>query len=159
MNIKNPSRKANGAIVAVLLASFILVGVNLGEFWPFSIYPMFSQGGNSWSRALVREIAPGDSVLWTHSTLDDLPGDPFSVHSFGVDHIDLANFVSKTTIWSPSRVEALEQIFFRGRTPDRRLLIFRVTGEMSDSDEVVVTAIPYVLLQAETNRINPRLMP
>ena len=159
MTKKNPARTANTAIAAVLFASFILVGINLGEFWPFSIYPMFSQGGNPWSRALVREIAPEDSVLWSDSSLDDLPGIPFSVASFGVDPIDLANFVSKTDTWSASRVQALEQIFFRGKTPDRRLLIFRVTGKMSVNDEVLVTAIPYVLVQPVDNRINPRLTP
>ncbi len=159
MTKKNPVERANRAIVAVLLASVILVGINLGEFWPFSIYPMFSQGGNPWSRALVREIALQDSVLWSDSTLDELQGDPFSVASYGVDPIDLANFVSKTNTWSTSRVEALEQIFFRGKKPDRRLLIYRVTGKMSVTDEVLVTAIPYVLIQPNTNRINPRLMP
>lgn len=32
----------------------LLVAIHLGEFWPFSIYPMFSQTGNPWTGAAER---------------------------------------------------------------------------------------------------------
>ena len=155
----SPARKANRAILALLVVSSALVATNLGEFWPFSIYPMFSQGGNNWSRTLVRGIEPGQAVEWQPSTLDDLPGDPVGVRSYGVDPIDLANFVAKTQEWTEARVDALHRMFFRDSPADRRLLVFRVNGVLTDGDEVVVEAVPYVLLDSGNTQINPVLAP
>ena len=54
--------RRNGRDVRLLLGAFwisgALLATNLGEFWPFSIYPMFSKAGGEWTRAVVLEI-PG----------------------------------------------------------------------------------------------------
>ena len=46
--------------VRITLISFIiygaLVATHEGEYWPFSIYPMFSKAGNPWTRAIVRDV-------------------------------------------------------------------------------------------------------
>ena len=141
------------------MAYALLVGFNLGEFWPFSIYPMFSQGANPWSRALVREMPPQDSIRWGTTDLENLPGAPFSVTSVGVDPIDLANFVSKTKSWNTTRIEALRNMFFVDSDDQRRLLVFKVQGRLSESDEVLLTATPYVLLSPGNNKANPSLRP
>ena len=52
-------RKALRITLGTLIVYALLVATHLGEFWPFSIYPMFSQAGNPWSRAVVREMPPG----------------------------------------------------------------------------------------------------
>lgn len=159
MRQTTPARKANRTLLAVLVFSGVLVATNLGEFWPFSIYPMFSQGGNSWSRALVREFEPDESISWETSSLDTLPGDPVSVASYGVDPIDLANFVSKTDIWSEERVHALDRMFFGEDDVRKRLLVFRVNGRLETDDEVVVESVPYVFLDSGLSVINPALVP
>lgn len=40
----------------VLLINILLVSTHRGEFWPFSIFPMFSQAGNPWSRGVVENV-------------------------------------------------------------------------------------------------------
>ena len=41
-----------------------------GEFWPFSIYPMFSQAGNPWTRAMVLDVTTTpDAELWEKQSL------------------------------------------------------------------------------------------
>ena len=79
MNGKALAKKARTIGTVVLVVYAVTVATNLGEFWPFSIYPMFSQGGNNWSRSLVREFPEDDSTSWEVVGLADVPGAPFSV--------------------------------------------------------------------------------
>lgn len=155
----HPTKTSKTVILSVLLVYVLTVATNLGEFWPFSIYPMFSQGGKTWNRSLVREVPFGDQVDWTPSSLEDLPGAPFSVRSNGVDPIDLANFVSKTLVWDPQRVAALEKMMFGGKTPDKSLMIFKVQGRLAERVGVEVTATPWVLISPGKDQLNPNIVP
>src|SRR5690554_5772168 len=106
--------KARRGIVVSLIVYLLLVGTHLGEFWPFSIYPMFSQAGNPWNRAMARDITELSPKLydqiWDQQNVNQLPGDPFVMRQHGVDQIDYSNFVSKTTLWSDKRIEALRNV-------------------------------------------------
>jgi len=134
----------------------LLVATNEGEFWPFSIYPMFSQGGNSWSRTIVQEV---DFVpaRWDTLTTSSLPGRAFPLLDHGIDPIDLANFVSKTTVWDEPRAAALQRMFAPELDDQRRLLIFRVTGRLVESDSIAISFIPYAVVSAEGAMLNPAL--
>ena len=157
MNGKALAKKARTVVTVVLVVYAATVATNLGEFWPFSIYPMFSQGGNDWSRSLVREFPAGDAVSWEATGLQDLPGAPFSVKEMGVDPIDLANFVSKTVTWDSVRVSALRNMFFEKDSPLYQVMVFRVRGELTADHEVVVEATPYVLLSPAGDQVNPEV--
>ncbi len=136
----------------------VTCAVNLGEFWPFSIYPMFSQAGNTWHRVVLRDVSDSGAVDWKSTTLEDLPGEPFGAASVGADPIDLANFVSKTRDWTPERIEALElQVFPRGHD-GQSILAFRVSGTLI-GDSVAVVAKPVVVVGAVGNILSPELMP
>ncbi|MDA1027768.1 MAG: hypothetical protein O3B41_01760 [Bacteroidetes bacterium] len=155
----HPAKTSKTVILSVLLVYVLTVATNLGEFWPFSIYPMFSQAGRTWNRSLVREMPAGERVTWAASSLENLPGAPFSVRSNGVDPIDLANFVSKTLVWDSLRVAALEKMMFGGRTPDKSLMIFKVQGRLADRVGVEVTATPWVLISPGKDQVNPSIVP
>lgn len=136
----------------------LLVATHLGEFWPFSIYPMFSQGGNTWTRALIRDVSevPGSNLWQTVFEDDDLPGDPYPLGLTDINQNDVANFVSKTRVWNADRVVALRKIF--GETVDERsLLVYRVQGRLSEGREVEVTYTPFVMLAPEDTHFNPAL--
>jgi hypothetical protein len=81
----------------------VLVATHKGEFWPFSIFPMFSQAGGEWSRAVVREVpreeAPTD---WEPLLQTELPGEPLALTDYGLRH-DLANLAREEapTDWEP----------------------------------------------------------
>jgi len=164
MKGKSLTKKARTVLLAVLAVYAITVATHLGEFWPFSIYPMFSQAGNPWSRSVVREIPEGDSISWSPVSLDSLPGLPYGVASNGVDPIDLANFVSKTQTWNIDRIRALskELLHGRGDTPIE-LMVFRVQARFTESKEVEITATPYVRvgsnIEPGTGSLNPMLVP
>ena len=87
MSGKTLSNKARTTMWSVIFVYALTVAVNLGEFWPFSIYPMFSQAGNPWSRSVVREVPPGDTLSWDTTALADIPGQPYGVRSGGVGRV------------------------------------------------------------------------
>lgn len=162
MSGKQLTNKARTTIWSVLFVYALTVAVNLGEFWPFSIYPMFSQAGNPWSRSMVREVTADDSLSWDVTPLADVPGLPYGVRSGGVDPIDLANFVSKTEVWDQDRVAALSLMLLAD--PPReplRLMVYRVRARLTEEDSVAITATPYVLvgtdLVPDVSHLNPEL--
>lgn len=156
--MKNTRRRARAALLGTLLVYVLLVATHAGEFWPFSIYPMFSQAGHPWSRAVVRDVSDVDPVAWdTLSAPDALPGTPFPLAKHGIDPIDLANFVSKTTAWNAARISGLRTMFY-DQVSERDLLVMRVNGRLVGSDSVAVAFIPYVLVRADTASANPLLV-
>lgn len=155
MNLYRRALRITGSIFVVYA---LLVATHLGEFWPFSIYPMFSQAGNPWSRAVVRQINTEPEALpWDTLQVDELPGEPLPLQASGIDPIDVANFVSKTDTWTPSRVAALESLFSDELSSGRKLLVTRVNGHIGEDDSVRVYGVPYVFLSADTTVANPAL--
>ena len=78
----NPSlsRKGMKIIGITLLIYALLVAPHEGEFWPLSIYPMFSQAGNPWSRAMVLDVTDQpDSEVWEPQPLGNRTSDVASV--------------------------------------------------------------------------------
>lgn len=150
-------RRAIRLVLATLVVYGALVVTHLGEFWPFSIYPMFSRGGHPWSRTLVRDITTApDSLDWREVKLADLPGEPFALARNGIDQIDLANFVSRTEHWNAARISGLERMF-HDQIERKRLLVFRADGRIDEDDSVRITFVPYALLEANGTQINPTL--
>lgn len=150
-------RRALATLLGTLLVYALLVATHEGEFWPFSIYPMFSQAGQPWSRAVVRDVSDAETVAWdTLSARDALPGTPFPLAAHGIDPIDLANFVSKSARWDAARVNGLRTMFY-DHVPERDLLVMRVNGRLVEGDSVAVTFVPYVFVRADTAAVNPLL--
>ena len=140
----------------------LLVATHLGEFWPFSIYPMFSQAGNPWSRSIVRDVSEvqldqPDAIAWEVVDANNLPGEPVALTEHGVDPIDLANFVSKTEAWNAARVSGLRNMFRADALEGQKLLVFRAGGAMNEADSVVLHFEPYVLLHNNGALVNPAL--
>lgn len=153
----NPHRRAGRVVVFTLVAYGALVAANLGEFWPFSIYPMFSQGGNTWSRAAVLDVTDIEGADWENRSFSELPGEPYPLLTHGVDPIDLANFLSKSKRWDEGRVAGLRKMFAAHTLEDRRLMVMRVNGRITPEDSVIVEFVPYALLTSETTTLNEAL--
>lgn len=154
---ENRYKRAGRVLVFAFVAYGVLVGTNLGEFWPASIYPMFSQGGIPWSRAAVRDVTDVENVSWSAVSTDGLPGDPYPLLKYGVDPIDLANFVSKTKSWDDERVAGLRKMFGEQELAERNLLVMRVNGRITSDDSVKVVFVPYALLTVDGNTLNEDL--
>ena len=129
-----------------------------GEYWPFSIYPMFSKAGKPWTRALVRDVtAVEDSLLWEQTGIADLNGNPVPLGSYGVDQIDYSNFVSKTKTWDEQRVSALRTMLGEKNIATQDWLIYKVHGRLVGDDSVTVQAVPWLLFTSDSSVFNPDL--
>lgn len=146
-------------LLVTFVAYAVMVSTNLGEFWPFSIYPMFSQAGNTWVRSVVRDVSDEDLTIITWEPRDflSLDGEPFAVEPEGINQNDVANFVSKSAEWSERRIAALRGLFSRS-LDDRSLLVFRVSGELRDGREVGVLYEPFVLMTPDTTMLHPEVL-
>ncbi len=152
------SKRGMRVIGVILLVFAVLVAPHEGEFWPFSIYPMFSQAGNPWTRAMILDVTDYDEEeIWEQRTIDDFIGDPVSVRSYGVDGIDFANFVSKTDRWTQERREALRSMFSLNTFNDKKWLVVKAKGHLAGQDSVAVDIIPWILLTDEGTELNPNI--
>jgi hypothetical protein len=154
-------KRALAVLGAVFVVYGVLVATHEGEFWPFSIYPMFSQAGNPWNRALVREVGPDEVARWDTLTWATLPGTSYGTKVEGhIDAIDVANYVGKTQTWTPERAASLGPMLLpHGR--DARLVVLRASGRIvrgPERDSVAVTFVPYVYLDRDTTILNPALL-
>jgi hypothetical protein len=159
--MSNTLKKASKATVITFIVYAVLVATHLGEFWPFSIFPMFSQAGNPWTRAMSMDVTDdyeqlGESI-WTIDTVGDLPGTNFALRQYGVDQIDFANFVSKTRDWNDIRIQALRNMVGEQNLETRYLMVYKVSGEMTPENEVVIVATPFILLTPQGHIFNPLL--
>lgn len=141
----------------VLTAYALLVATHKGEFWPFSIYPMFSQAGNPWTRAVVREMPPDTkaaSLDWSAVPFREVPGEPYPLSPKNINQNDVANYVSKTDTWTADRVHGLRSLFTKNRSLSAPLYVFRVRGELT-GDSVAVAATPVMLIAPDSTYLNP----
>jgi hypothetical protein len=134
----------------------VLVATHEGEFWPFSIYPMFSQAGRPWSRAVVRDYTEvADSLIWRAGPIELLAGKPFALRDHDIEGPDVANFVVKNKDWSLDGQKSFRKIFM-AHLEDRRLMLFRVDGRVDDG-MFDVRATPVLLMSRDTTMVNPAL--
>jgi len=142
----------------ILLIYAVLVATHEGEFWPFSIYPMFSQAGNPWTRAMVIDVTDvPDEIMWQLQNPDQKTGPPVSMREIGVDQIDYSNFISKTEDWTGSRRDAVRLMFGPDNIGNSRWMAAKVHGKMIGSDSVAVTIQPFLLVTADSVYMNPLL--
>lgn len=155
---KSGSRRGMKIIGVILLFYGVLVGTHKGEFWPFSIYPMFSQAGNPWTRAIVLDVTnvPDDEV-WQPRTLEGLQPDAVPIGNYGVDQIDFSNFISKTENWTTGRRDALRSMFSPDEIGSARWMASKVHGRLVGPDSVVVIIQPFLMVTADSVYMNPQL--
>lgn len=152
------SKRGMKIIGVILIMYAALVASHEGEFWPFSIYPMFSQAGNPWTRAMVLDVTNlPDDELWNRTPLEQKPGNAVPVGQFGVDQIDFSNFVSKTDEWTTARLDAMHIMFGAQNIAHHRWMVSKVHGRMVGTDSVTVEIQPLILLTEEGSILNPHI--
>lgn len=149
-------KKYKTILLSVLCINIVLVATHEGEFWPFSIFPMFSQAGNPWSRGVLQEIhATDDSTLWQTKPRSQIKNNIISLDSIGVDAIDYANFVSKTETWNAKRIKGMRDLLQIEQHPGASWMVTQVRGYLAGEDSVVVEGIPLFLVTPDTTYLNP----
>ncbi len=142
----------------VLLINILLVSTHEGEFWPFSIFPMFSQAGNPWSRGIVENVQDTTRAdMWTSKPLTEIDDRILPLEEYGIHEIDYANYISKTKDWTPKKINGLRSTFQIDQYPDQMWMATRVVGSLTERDSVQIEAIPMFLFTADTTLKNPHL--
>ena len=155
--MKQPYRKALRTLVVTTVIYGVLVAMHDGEFWPFSVYPMFSRGGHDWVRTVVREVSGMPEVtLWQAANYASLPGNPYPLSPAGINQNDIANFVSKSETWDRKRVAAMRKVFGDALNT-RTLLVLRADGRIDRDRNVAVDFTPFLLLTPDSAHFNPSL--
>ncbi len=146
-------------IIGVIFLVFVFtVATHDGEFWPFSIFPMFSKAGNPWTRAMVLDVTNLENEeLWKIHSLNERSAAAISLRKQGVDQIDFSNFVSKTNHWSETRTNALLTMFDNEVPQERQWMIAKVRGELDQEDLITVQIHPLFLLSNDRIIRNPLL--
>lgn len=147
-------RKAFRLFITIFLIYGFLVATHEGEFWPYSIYPMFSQAGKTWTRSMVRDVSEvqiNDSTIEkTITELEKLPGKPFPMNKVGINQNDVSNFIEKAEDWNEVKFRGMRKLF-ETELEHRELLIYKVQGKLSGeaSDSVIITYTPFLMLNKE----------
>lgn len=145
--------------MGTLLVYAVLVSTHKGEFWPFSIYPMFSKAGRPWTRALVQDVSnQPDSLYWQTTDIEHLHGPVVALQNTGVEQIDFSNFVSKTDDWDQKRKQAIAKMFHASSlSGDTKWIVTKVRGHLTEDDSVIVDAIPFLMVTRDSVYENPLL--
>lgn len=152
------SKRGIKIIGATLIIYALLVAPHEGEFWPFSIYPMFSQAGNPWTRAMILDVTDKpETDIWHKHSLQEREADVIAVGSYGVDQIDFSNFVSKTENWTRERRQALISMFGSNAIENQRWMVSKVRGELIGRDSVSIEILPFILITSDSTFTNPNL--
>lgn len=151
-------QKHKKILIAVLLVNIGLVATHEGEFWPFSIYPMFSQAGKEWSRGVVERVSDSTRTdLWQTKPISELEGRILPLKEYGIHEIDFANYISKTKDWNQKKLNGLRSTFQINDYPGEMWMATRVRGFMNEEDSVIIEAIPMFLFTADTTLKNPNI--
>ena len=143
------------ALGVLSLVGVALLATHLGEFWPYSIYPMFSVAGRPWRRAIAREasLVPAEQ-LWQTRTLESLAGLPFPVSEHGIPQIDFTEYVNHSRHWDGARVAGIRALFAEPlRT--KTLLVYEVRGDVDGAGSAHTEAEPVVLLAPTHTELRP----
>lgn len=159
MKYSNEAFRGLKVLGFLFLLSCVLVASHKGEFWPFSIYPMFSQAGNTWNRALLIEVSTDDTTgIWETKPIHSIDKNSVvSVKELGVDQIDYSNFISKTKDWTPGSIAALKTLFPESALQGKRVIAAKATGKLAANDSVSVVITPMFLISTDTVRVNPKI--
>lgn len=149
-------RRAGRLLIGTFILYGLLVATHRGEFWPFSIYPMFSQAGQPWSRVIVHEVPQTWTPAWDTVSFGELHGSPFALKQVGQGNKDISEYVARTNDWTPKRISGLRALLSPASS-QRNLLVIQARGRLSESDSLVVEHVPLLLLKPDTSLVHPGL--
>ncbi len=148
-------RKAFRLFITIFLIYGFLVATHEGEFWPYSIYPMFSQAGKTWTRSMVRDVTeiPQADITGERNvtSLEKLPGKPFAMNEVGINQNDISNFIEKTEDWNDTKKRGMRKLF-ETELEKRDLMIYKVQGRLSleNRDSVVISYTPFLKMTQDS---------
>lgn len=115
---------------------------------------MFSQAGNPWNRAIVRDVTDLEQdSLWKNYTHENLVGDPLPLDELNINTNDIANFLSKTDVWTQGKINGVRKLF-SDELDSRNILLLQATGSLDSQDSVTVKFTPFIYVTQDTTILN-----
>ena len=154
MKTANLHKRTGKALTIILFLYAFLTATHQGEFWPFSIYQMFSTAGKPWVKVVTRQVSvPPDSIASkVILNPNQLYGKPLALINVGTDRNDLANYITHTHQWNNASIRGLRSLY-NGAIQNGPFLIYKVTGAFdAASDSVIVKYTPFLYLTSDTTR-------
>jgi hypothetical protein len=149
-------KKAIYLLAGILVAYIALTATHKGEFWPFSIYPVFSQGAHPWDYAVVRGVnLNSKGPVWTKKTVKQLRGDLIGLNHLGLTQTKLSVFLDQK--WPPNETKIqLLRKYFKNKLSDKNILIYKVHGQRTGkkSSFAMTNCTPLILLKQDTTLLN-----
>lgn len=148
--VSRKQARAGWLLLLVFVLNGVLVATHLGEFWPFSIYPMFSRAKTTFHQAVVRELDPEDieRMAFPATPASELLGKPYAVKARGVDPVDLNKYVRLTDDWDEARRRGIVRMFAPGMG-EETLLIVEVRGDIAERETLNFEATPSLVFNRE----------
>jgi hypothetical protein len=145
-------------LLITILINIVLVSTHRGEFWPFSIFPMFSIAGQPFVRGVVVEVEDlSQAGLWEVKPLSEIDDRVIPLQKYGISPFDFANYIKKTEHWDAEKINGLRSTFQIERYPDKMWMITRVKGFFNEDNEIFIYTYPMFLLTSDTTYKNPNL--
>lgn len=148
-------------LMATAVAYVGLVASHRGEFWPFSVFPMFSRAGKPWVRVVLRELEPdavvGDTT-WDTVPREALPGRALGLDEGALDLGLLSRSARKAETWVAKPEAGQDFVRELGAVPEgRRVLVVRAHGRLEEGGEVVTAYEPIAVVEDSSLRLSPHL--
>lgn len=143
------------ACIALVLAYGALVLTHRGEFWPFSVFPMYSRGMDSWSRPILLTLPEGE-VNWDDVTLETLPGEVLSMFEPGIQRIELREAFDETEEWDPEGIQGLRALIGEENIRGRHVLLVEARGTLVPEEGVHTVVVPMAVFTSDATMFNPR---
>ncbi len=142
-------KKIRTAVLTVFIIYGLLVATHQGEFWPFSTYQMFSQGGLPWSKPVLVKLDEDSCSSARFTDLSDLDGQSVPLNRYGIDHRDFSNFTRHLNTPSQAESEALRHLLqpVLSDSPDG-LCVIRIDAKSAE-DGVELHFTPVLFLNSE----------
>ncbi len=103
-------QKTKKIFISVFVIYAILVASHEGEFWPFSIYQMFSEGGKDWSKSLLLDLPEEECSIAAFESLEELSEYAIALIPHSVSQSDLSNYVKRARYWDDPTISGLQSL-------------------------------------------------
>lgn len=153
----DPYVKAGRILLSVFIVYAVLVATNRGEFWPFSIYPMFSSAEQPWIQAVVRDVPadPAGKMPWIPVEMSQLPGDVVVLDERRVPANDVAALFQHSGRWTTPVADQLRALLGQAPSGGHAFVLFRVEEKRADEEKIRILCTPVAYLFPDSTRVNP----
>lgn len=143
-------RKVRILFLVLIPVYALLVATHQGEFWPFSIFPMFSQAGKTWDHAIVYSNI--NHAFQTGSPDEKPQGSIVKLDHLPIIQNDLSGLMRQVNKKGTAKAVENMRIAFSSVIKIRPIMIYNVKGSLTGvhGEKVLITYHPLIYMNRDT---------